>query len=785
MGGNLTVVHTSRKLKRWWLALAPVSAFTLVGGLVLGALAPSALTQAAPIQPDTHVTQLSASRPSADLDRCRNGGVAGPFVECKANGSTGYVNGNAGHTNAHWREDEFLPYRVRLDNLDTTGTSSVTIQWDVTKGGLHALDLIGSFDVTETTSATATAFHANNNDPCSDIVSGCNPASPDATGAIPAPNLGSPGGSFPNAQCGASGLTSFATPPTAGQFVKGWGVSSLSVSYVSQNVKDGDRCVTTAKIEFTATSATAVLAWAGHIAFQGDWGGDQSASAIDGSPYHMRLIEMATGGTTFTLGNQDRSLKTSAIIPTVVVNKVLVPSSDTGRFDLGVDAVIPAGTGDDVGDGGTTGELATSIGSHTAKEQAGTPSPGLSAYVTSVTCVDAALANVLTASNVTDATTRTGTFTVEAGDQITCVFTNTRQPLLEVIKVILNATAFDSSADDRFNLLVEGVIQKADAGNGDTTGQLSVDVGTNDVSETAGAGSPNLASYNVSIECRDRGGAAGSRGSQSATAGNVAGALDLVMTPAMAAGDDVVCTFTNDHIPQQGTLGGFKFYDGGTEGAEDIGTFIHTATSSPEPGLSGWQITVVVFDGDCDPGNDVPRDALGNPIDLDGNSANGVSNVLVTDSNGAWSTVNVPSGDYCAIETVQTGWNQTFPDGAGDNRTNVAFVATGKWKVTVGAGAATGAVNFGNVQKFRIIIFACNDISDVLVPASVTLDGQSGTTLTALGLPGGISESALCGLTSGASFGNLDADVIVGGTTVVNAPDPWDANVDLPSPPAP
>jgi hypothetical protein len=68
------------------------------------------------------------------------------------------------------------------------------------------------------------------------------------------------------------------------------------------------------KITFTADVSNPVLAWGGHIAWIGDWGAGNSASAISGSPYHMRLIDLDGTG-----GSQDRSLKNTAVIPSGAV----------------------------------------------------------------------------------------------------------------------------------------------------------------------------------------------------------------------------------------------------------------------------------------------------------------------------------------------------------------------------------------------------------------------------------------------------------------------------------
>ena len=69
-------------------------------------------------------------------------------------------------------------------------------------------------------------------------------------------------------------------------------------------------------VTFTAANSTVLLAWGGHIATQVDWGAGNSAGAISGSPYHMRLLELDDVG----LGNQDRSLKASVVAPVVKSN---------------------------------------------------------------------------------------------------------------------------------------------------------------------------------------------------------------------------------------------------------------------------------------------------------------------------------------------------------------------------------------------------------------------------------------------------------------------------------
>ena len=94
--------------------------------------------------------------------------------------------------------------------------------------------------------------------------------------------------------------------------------------------------------------------------------------------------------------------------PKLTVAKVLVPSTDTGRFDLQIDGVT-AGTGANVGNGGTTGAIVTTVGNHTVGEtaQVGT---NLSGYLRVIGGACASDGSVMMAS----------------GENKTCTITNTR-----------------------------------------------------------------------------------------------------------------------------------------------------------------------------------------------------------------------------------------------------------------------------------------------------------------------------------------------------------------------
>src|SRR5262249_22550598 len=146
----------------------------------------------------------------------------------------------------------------------------------------HAIDYLGSFDATETTSTTAGPENRNNSNPCFDLLgsgsgSGCTapgtPPTPAATTPVPSADLAG--------QKNCNGASSLSTTPTQvpGSFklfaptAAGATMTGTAAQYVSQNVTQGGGvCDTKISITFslsgTPSSAgwNVVLAWGGHIA---------------------------------------------------------------------------------------------------------------------------------------------------------------------------------------------------------------------------------------------------------------------------------------------------------------------------------------------------------------------------------------------------------------------------------------------------------------------------------------------------------------------------------------
>jgi hypothetical protein len=191
---------------------------------------------------------------------------------------------------------------------------------------------------------------------------------------------------------------------------------------------------------------------------------------------------------------------------TIIVKKALVPSTDTGKFDLQVDGTTVA---TQVGNGGY-GSKTVLTGTHTVGETGAY----LSNYTSSTSCKNAAGSAV--------AVSATGAVNVGDGDTITCTITNTRKTGTIIVKKQL----IPASDAGTFDLQVDGANVATQVGDGGY-GSKTVPTGTHTVGE-AGA---NLADYTSSTSCKN---AAGYTVDVSA-----AGAVNVT------SGDTITCTITN------------------------------------------------------------------------------------------------------------------------------------------------------------------------------------------------------------------------------------------------
>ncbi|MGH9009975.1 MAG: hypothetical protein ACRDYF_09045, partial [Acidimicrobiia bacterium] len=105
---------------------------------------------------------------------------------------------------------------------------------------------------------------------------------------------------------------------------------------------------------------------------------------------------------------------------TLTVNQVIDPGDDPGLFNLQIDGST-AGTGANVGSGGTTGAVGVSSGGHVVGQTAGTGTD-LDDYSASTSCTLNGAPVVLAGDTVT----------VADGQDIVCTITLTREPIIVV-----------------------------------------------------------------------------------------------------------------------------------------------------------------------------------------------------------------------------------------------------------------------------------------------------------------------------------------------------------------
>ena len=302
------------------------------------------------------VTPLSGT-PSDE--QCRNGAVGPPLqlVACLNGplGTTTYAGWSAGRSGsgtAHWFEGDFVPYRVVMPGLSAGEHTLIFHYSTVIRTGnvsYHALDYLGSYDETETTSAVSTPTHRNNNNPCFDVLgsaagSGCTAPGtapvPAATRTVPPVDL-----SAQRTACGARGLPR--VPAQAEGRFSLFAPDSARAAFTDasylRNFTQGGNCYTEMRVRFTLDApGTAVLAFGGRIASQLDWGRGNVAAGTNGT-YNLSFTSL--NGSSAGLGNL--TLDANAVAAPPALHTSLTHrhiTAGTSISDLAVTAGGPEGT---------------------------------------------------------------------------------------------------------------------------------------------------------------------------------------------------------------------------------------------------------------------------------------------------------------------------------------------------------------------------------------------------------------------------------------------------------
>lgn len=168
----------------------------------------------------------------------------------------------------------------------------------------------------------------------------------------------------------------------------------------------------------------------------------QPTSFASGSKADVVQVSLNGGPVTWHLtGNQQTASSESTRCPggSITVNKQLLPADDKGRFSLKIDGNVQGGAVE-VGNGGTTGTIAVSGGTHTVSE-AGASGTSLDAYRIQIVCRGSGGAGDV----VAEGGGASLAVNVAAGDAIVCTITNQAKQVAKDVTPTLQCVAFNGN----------------------------------------------------------------------------------------------------------------------------------------------------------------------------------------------------------------------------------------------------------------------------------------------------------------------------------------------------
>ncbi|MCO4822901.1 MAG: hypothetical protein KC469_12585, partial [Flavobacteriaceae bacterium] len=218
-------------------------------------------------------TTLTNAQKVAKLEQAANGKLTS--LQSPVDWVTGAVN----EQKAHFTECMTIPYHLELIELVIGDTYTVTIGWDTKKGTTqHAIDYLTSYDYTGNHDAFGHIPETINvlDNTNLEGVGGVSEIryqipSPDSNGS---PIVGEPTATF----------NALASTDREMSIFNG---TITSMTYSNQMDLSLAAASSELNIEFVATGTEVVLAWGGHIGAESLWGEGNSATAINGAPYHM------------------------------------------------------------------------------------------------------------------------------------------------------------------------------------------------------------------------------------------------------------------------------------------------------------------------------------------------------------------------------------------------------------------------------------------------------------------------------------------------------------------
>ncbi|MGI8981137.1 MAG: DUF7507 domain-containing protein, partial [Pirellulaceae bacterium] len=396
---------------------------------------------------------LTADGQSSGLKAATNFTDAGPAADLDHYGNVSgeWLDGNLGTNKANYLEGQSVPDRIVMTGLTAGTTYSITPCYDTTKGGKHAFDYLTSYDRS---------------------------VSPDPLAGVS--GVGSTPSTFPipvdaNVTNGQNGVDDAPVGPTGGDDITQipgvfslYGGTITAVSgYTLSGTYAGDS-TTEITVTFTASGTTAVLAWGAHISTRADWGQNNSAVSVSGSPYHMALC--GASANFGRVGSQDHQLQSTAIIfpARITVIKDVTGGQDPQDFNFSISAAVapqpsPATfTLDDDGISATPDTQSFSLTNFTNYTITETLVAG---WTTSITLTDPNGVTTPVNSNST-------TIDLLEGANWTVVFNNFK--LTPALNIVKNATVPGGTADAAGEV-ISYTITLQNTGNQTLTGVIVTD----------------------------------------------------------------------------------------------------------------------------------------------------------------------------------------------------------------------------------------------------------------------------------------------------------------------
>jgi hypothetical protein len=244
-----------------------------------------------------------------------------------------------------------------------------------------------------------------------------------------------------------------------------------------------------------------------------------------------------TGSLTPVAGAAITCTFTNTRKPELKLVKSLVPTTDGGKFDFSIEGYTTfTNGGNGYVNGGTTEFQKIPIGESIDFSEAGHGTTSLDNYTTALECTKEGGGDINENAN---ATNTAGAVTAAAGDRITCTFTNTRKPMVNLVKDFIPDT--DAGRVD-FTIAGHSTFTNGGLGYGDggSTGFKNVATGSIAIGELAHSSDTNLSEYVSSLSCSDKNGAR-TVSPNNKTSGTIT---------SVVAGDSITCTFVNDHRPK-------------------------------------------------------------------------------------------------------------------------------------------------------------------------------------------------------------------------------------------